>query len=69
MCYNKVTEHESEKFLDFWEARQVCQNLGGELPIINNEVDNNLLYTFAKAAERDAWIGIYEKVVTCFMKT
>ena len=51
-----------EKHLDFWGARQACQDMGADLPIIDNSLTNFRILTEAMAidGDSDTWSGIKE---------
>ena len=54
--------HDDEK-TEWSQARKVCQEEhGSDLVIVDNDQENDYLYTFAKENEIHVWIGIQEKV-------
>ena len=52
------------------EARTTCQNLGGDLPIIRSQDENNYILELLKKQEtvqlEGAWIGLYRKADNTF---
>ena len=65
-CYHAI----DTPTLSWTDARKTCQNLGGDLPIIRSEAENNFIRDLVRKQQTvqswGAWLGLYRKADTKF---
>ena len=53
VCFQKVSEHKS-----WFDARDMCNSLGGDLAVIHNEKLMNVTIEHTHEDGQDSWIGL-----------